>query len=90
MSMASVNLELPADLISAAKLDCGNISEEAAKLIALELFREGIVSLGRAAELSATPLAVFMDFAAVHGVPPLSYGAQDLADDRQTLAKLSA
>ena len=86
--MASVNLELPADLVSAAKLDLGNVSQEAAKLIALELFREGTVSLGRAAELCTTPLASFMDFAASHGVPPLSYTSEDLAEDRRTLAKL--
>ena len=86
--MATVNLELPAELVSAAKLDQGNVSQEAAKLIALELFREGAVSLGLAAELCATPLAAFMDFAAVHGVPPLNYGIEQLEEDRRTLAKL--
>src|SRR5580700_2904234 len=72
-SVAGVNLELPAELVSAAKLDQGNVSHEAAKLIALELFREGAVSIGRAAELCATPLAAFMDYAATRGVPPLNY-----------------
>ena len=86
--MASVNLELPGELVSAAKLDQGNISQEAAKLIALELFREGTASLGRAAELCGTPLAAFMDFAASHGVPPLNYGVEQLEEDRRTVAKL--
>ena len=86
--MATVNLELSADLVSAAKLDQGNVSQEAAKLIALELFREGTVSIGRAAELCATPLAAFMDFAAAHGVSPLNYGLEQLEEDRRTLAKL--
>ncbi len=86
--MVAVNLELPAELVSAAKLDQGNVSHEAAKLIALHLFREGTVSIGRAAELSATPLAGFMDFAAAHGVPPLNYGLEQLEKDRCTLAKL--
>jgi predicted HTH domain antitoxin len=86
--MPAVNLELPTDLVSAAKLDRGNVSHEAAKLIALELFREGTVSLGRAAELCATPLAAFMDFAADHGVPLLNYGMEQLEEDRRTLAKL--
>jgi predicted HTH domain antitoxin len=86
--MATVNVKLPADLVSAAKLDLGNISQEAAKLIALELFREGTVSLGRAAELCATPLAAFMEFAAAHGVPPLNYDVEQLEEDRRTLAKL--
>jgi len=86
--MATVHVELPADLVSAARFDSGNVSQEAAKLIALELFREGTVSLGRAAELCATPLAAFMDFAANHGVAPLHYGIEQLEEDRRTLAKL--
>jgi predicted HTH domain antitoxin len=86
--MATVNLELPADLVSAAKLDQGNVSQEATKLIALELFREGTISLGRAAELCATPLAAFMDFAAARGVPPLNYGVEQLEQDRRTSTKL--
>jgi len=85
-----VNLELPADLVSAAKLDRGNVSHEAARLIALELFRDGAVSLGRAAELCHAPLAAFMDFAASQGVPPLNYGIEQLEEDRRTLAKLRA
>jgi len=46
------------------------------------------MSLGRAAELYATPLAAFMDFAAAHGVPPLHHGIEQLEEDRRTLAKL--
>jgi len=86
--MATVNVDLPADLVSVAKLDQGNISQEAAKLIALELFREETVSLGRAAELCATPLAAFMDFAAAHGVPPLNYSMEQFEQDRRTLSNL--
>jgi predicted HTH domain antitoxin len=88
--MATVNVDLPADLVSAAKLDQGDVSQEAAKFIALELFREGTVSIGRAAELCGTPLAVFMDFSAAHGVPPLNYGMEQFDEDRLTLAKLRA
>ena len=62
-----MNIELPADLVAAAKLDRGNASTEAAKLIALGLFREGEVSLGRAAELCSTPVAAFM---AANTAPP--------------------
>jgi predicted HTH domain antitoxin len=86
--MGTVNLDLPADLVSVAKLDRGNVSQEAAKFIALELFREGTVSIGRAAELCATPLATFMEFAAARGVPPLNYGMEQFEQDRRTLSKL--
>ena len=85
--MTTVNLELPADLVSAAKLDRGNVSHEAAKFIALELFRENRVSMGRAAELCKTPLEAFMQFAGEHEVP-WHYGIAELEEDRRTLERL--
>jgi len=71
--METVRIELPSALLRAANLDGGNLSQEAARLLALELFREEKVSLGRAAELCETAVADFVDFAAKHGVPPLRY-----------------
>jgi len=62
--------------------------KEAARLLALELFRESKVSLGRAAELCQTPLAAFMDFAARHQVSPIRYGERELEEDRRALAEL--
>jgi predicted HTH domain antitoxin len=64
---------------------CTEISQEPARLLALELYREDKVSLGRAAELCQT---AFMDFAAKHGVPPLRYGFEDLEEERQTTDRL--
>lgn len=81
-------LQLPVDLVRVAKLDTGDLSKEAAKLVALELFRENKVSLGRAAELCQTPLAAFMDFAAQRDVSPLRYGKSEHEEDRRALAEL--
>jgi len=86
--MATFNVDLPAELVAAAKLDQGDVNQETARLIALELFREGTLSLGRAAELCTTPLAAFMEFAAAHGVPPLNCGVEELEEDRRTMARL--
>lgn len=86
--MSTVNVALPADLVRAAGFDTSKTSTDAARLIALELFREDAVSMGRAAELCATPLAAFMEFAASHGVAPLQYGPEDLENDRVTLGRL--
>jgi predicted HTH domain antitoxin len=85
--MSSVNLELPSDLVSIARLDQGDVSQEAAKLIALELFREDKVSLGRAAELCRTPIEAFMQFAGEHQVS-LHYGVAELEEDRRTMERL--
>ena len=86
--METVQVHLPAELLTAAELNPARLSEEAARLLALELFREEKLSLGRAAELCETPLAAFMDFVAGHGVPPLRYGFDDLEDERSSIESL--
>ena len=48
--METVNVKLPSELLRVANLEERNLSEEAARLLALELYREDKVSLGRAAE----------------------------------------
>ncbi len=88
--METVDVKLPSELLRAANLEEGSLSQEAARLLALELYREDKVSMGRAAELCLTPLAAFMDFAAKHGVPPLRYSFEDLEEERQTADRLKA
>ena len=83
-------VELPAALLKAAGLDGTNLSGDAARLLAVELFREDRVSLGRAAELCHTPLAAFMDFAARRGIPPLRYTFEDLEEERLSAERLGA
>jgi predicted HTH domain antitoxin len=89
--METVDVKLPSELLRAANLEeSSSLSQEASRLLALELYREDKVSLGRAAELCQTPLAAFMDFAAKHGVPPLRYSFEDLEEERQTADRLKA
>ena len=85
--MDTVQLELPSDLVSMARLNEGDVSHEVAKLIALELFRDDKVSLGRASELCRTPIAAFMEFAAAHAVS-FHYGINELEEDRRTAERL--
>lgn len=86
-NMRTVRVDVPAEPIFAAGLDADNVSREAARLPALELFRDDRVSLGRAAEHCDVPIERFMEFAGQHGAP-LHYGAGDLEEDRRTLARL--
>ena len=85
--MKVIQIELTEALVEAAQLDRANPSPDAARLLALELFREDKVSLGRAAELCQTPVEAFMEFAAQHEVP-LHYAMADLEADRRTLQRL--
>ncbi|HZR28684.1 MAG TPA: UPF0175 family protein [Terriglobales bacterium] len=86
--METVKIEIPAELLQVASPDATDLSQEAARLLALELFREEKVSLSRAAELCRTPLAAFMDFVAAHEVSPIRYEIGELEEDRRTLAEL--
>jgi predicted HTH domain antitoxin len=65
----------------ASQLNAGDLAKETAKLLALELFRQDKVSMGRAAELCYTPIEAFIEFAAEHEVP-LHYG---IADSKKTV-----
>ena len=86
--METKSLDLPTDLLQVvSQLNAGDLAKETAKLLALELFREDKISMGRAAELCHTPLAAFMEFAAAHNVP-MHYGVAELEEDRHTLAKM--
>lgn len=85
--MQNVNVEIPKELVVAAGFDTNNLSAEASRLLALELFHEDKVSLGRAAELCRMTVEQFMEFSAQRDVP-LHYGADDLEEDRRTLERL--
>lgn len=67
--MKLVQVQLSEDLAEAAQLNRSNPSADAARLLALELFREDKISLGRAAELCETPIEAFMEFAGQRQVP---------------------
>jgi predicted HTH domain antitoxin len=86
--MEMVKIEVPTELLRVANPNATDPAVEAVRLLALELFREEKVSLGRAAELCGTPLATFMDFVAAHDVSPIRYTLGELEQDRRTLAEL--
>ena len=85
--MQTVSVEISTELVLAAGLDRGNLSAETARLLALGLYREDRVSLGRASELCQMSVEQFMEFAAQHDAP-LHYGATELEEDRRTLERL--
>ncbi len=85
--MTTVKIEVPEEVFALAGMTEGSNSGRAARLLALELFREGRVSLGRAAELAGISVEEFMEFSA-HRRVPLHYTAEDLAQDRATAARL--
>jgi predicted HTH domain antitoxin len=86
--MALVKVDIPEELFEAAALNRPNASRDVSCLLALSLFNQGTVSLGRAAELCQTPLESFMQFAASRGVGAIQYGHAELETDRRTSQRL--
>lgn len=86
--MSTVQVELSAELLALAGNADAQPSHAAAQLIALELFRENRVSLGKAAELSGMALEDFMEFSARRDVP-LHYTPSDWETDRGTARDLA-
>lgn len=85
--MNTVQVDLPEELLRSARLDTASTSQEVAKLIALELYREGTLSLGKAAELSGASVDEFLLFSGRRDVP-LHYTLDDLVDDRRLIDTL--
>ncbi len=87
--MNGVQITVPSELLEAAGMTAADAPRESVRLLALELYRENKVSLGRAAELCATPIEAFMVFAGKHEAP-MRYSVADLEEDRLTLERLSS
>jgi len=85
--MTNVTIEIPAEVLMLAGLPGGSDSSRATLLLALELYREGRVSLGRAAELAGASVEEFMEFSA-HRQVSLHYAEDDLTEDRATADRL--
>lgn len=78
--MSTVQVELPIELLELSAT--GEGPDQAARhIMALELFREGRATLGKAAELAGLTIEQFMDFSSRREVP-LNYGLEDLEADR--------
>lgn len=85
--MSTVQVELAEELLTVAGLPDAAPSRSAAKLIALELFREHRLSLGKAAELTGVSVEEFMAFSAQREVP-LHYTLADWEADQVTAREL--
>ena len=84
--VVEVRLRLPGDL--AGLVAPRRLEDEARLLIALELYREGRVSLGKAAEIARLSVREFMYELRVRRVP-LNYDLEELGRDLETVEELA-
>lgn len=78
--MGTVMIEMPEEILSAGNIPKEEASVEIKKIVALELYREGRVSIGKASEMAGMCLADFMDLIAERDIP-INYTLQNWKDD---------
>ena len=81
MSKIKTILEIPEDAyltLSASGYSKKKIAKDAKELLAGRLFKIGILSLGKAAELAEMPLGRFIDFLDTLEIPVISYDDEEL------------
>ena len=69
-------------------LPLGLQPERARLLLAIQLFEEGEVSLGYAAEMAGYSLRTFMELLGKRGIPLVDYPADDLDEELATMERL--
>jgi len=85
--MGEVLVKVPSDLMRILRLDEEELEKAVRLYLAIELYREGVVSLGKAAEIAGLSRWEMMELLASKGIP-LNYDEDDLSEDIETLEGL--
>ncbi|MBW2340955.1 MAG: UPF0175 family protein [Deltaproteobacteria bacterium] len=75
--------------LSASGLTKEKIAGESRKLLALKCFKEKVLSLGRASELSGLSKWDFIEYLSDNDVPVVDYDQDEIAREFETVEKLS-
>jgi predicted HTH domain antitoxin len=84
----TVTINIPDDFLAAVKINQQELPDFIKKTVAVELYREGILSLGKAAELAGTSNKWEMLTLLNERKVPIHYRAQDAEDDLKTLEEV--
>jgi len=85
-------IDLPEELylsLSASGLTKEKIAGESRKLLALKYFKEKVLSLGRASELSGLSKWDFIEYLSDNGVPVVDYDQDEMKREFETADNLS-
>lgn len=82
-----VSVDLPRDLINIFKIREKDFPSVVRETLSAELYREGLVSIGKAAEIAGVSIWEMQEILAKRKIP-LHYYPEDLKNDAQTLKKV--
>ncbi|MEW6097428.1 MAG: UPF0175 family protein [bacterium] len=83
-----VELEIPQDILSEARIFRQSANSELTKLVAIELFRENRITLGKACKLTGMSKWEFIRFLREKKIP-LHYDAKEFEEDLETIKELN-
>ena len=87
MSTIKVELELPEELLLTARISKEHASEELKNLVAFELYRRGIISLGKACQFAGISKWEFFEMNKRLQVP-ISYTEEDWEEDKRIVEQM--
>ena len=84
--MSEVFVSVPQDLARILRVSEKDLPKVVRLYLAIELYREGKISLGKAAEIARVTKWEMMEILASKGIP-LQYDEEDLKEDVETLER---
>ena len=87
MDTVTVHMELPRDVLLAADISTVSASLEITRFLAIHMFKERLISFGKATELAGMDKLAFMELLGSKGIP-LNYDVDDYEEDLNTLRSL--
>lgn len=88
--MGTQQVELPEELLSflgESRLAARDTAAQVKSALAIHLFLEGVVSIGKAAELADVPRLEFEELIVSMGLPTVHYELSDYQDDIRNFAE---
>jgi predicted HTH domain antitoxin len=79
--MTTLHLQLDDDLAALLRQQDPSLERVALELMVMELYRRGVLSRGRSAELLGIRLADFLDRAAALGIPYFNFTEEEWAEE---------
>lgn len=79
--MGTVQVDLGPDLVALLAEFERPLPELTRELVVLELYRQGVISSGRAADLLAMPRGEFIRYASARGIPYLQLSSDELRQE---------
>jgi predicted HTH domain antitoxin len=86
-NMTAISVDFPRDLIHILKVRDRELPRVLREMVAVELYKDGRISLGKAAEIAGVSKWEMFEILASKKIP-LRYGVDDLKEDLKTLREL--